>query len=120
MKFVEVYTTNNREAHITITNQKSYIKEVPKWFNSEFKIVNIFINVQRKMNGVTYKTGVGSLMYGGHKGQYCICGKYGEPIDVEGQSTALDGREAHHEVFERHFGHQIMPQRQIYYVKRFF
>ena len=39
---------------------------------------------------------------GGHDGRYCICGEYHEPIHVEGRSTALDGRETHHEVFEGH------------------
>ena len=32
---------------------------------------------------------------GGHKDQYCICGGYGEPIHVEGQSTTLDECETH-------------------------
>ena len=47
----------------------------------------------------------------GHKGQSCICGEYGEPIHVEGWSTKLNGREMHHEGFDRTFGLQVMSQR---------
>ena len=44
---------------------------------------------------------------GGYKGRYCICREYTESIHVEGRSTALDGRETHHEIFEGHFGLQM-------------
>ena len=50
----------------------------------------------------------------GHEGQSCICGKHGEPIHVEGWSTALDGCETHHEVFEWPSGLPIIPRRQEY------
>ena len=61
---------------------------------------------------------ISHICNGGHEGRYCICDKYGEPIHVEGGSTALDGRETHHEVFEGHFGLQIMPQKQRYCFER--
>ena len=60
-------------------NQNSSIKKIPKCFNIEecklvgtplnvnSKILNFtneeFINVQREIEGVPYKAGVGSLMY---------------------------------------------------------
>jgi hypothetical protein len=42
-----------------------------------------FVNVQRKMEGVPYKVRVCN---GGHEGRCYNCGKYSEPIHVEGQS----------------------------------
>ena len=69
----------NREAHIITMNQKSYIDEIFKRLNMEdckvvgtpfdvnFKLLKLsddeFMNVQRKMEGIPYKAGVGSLMY---------------------------------------------------------
>ena len=54
-----------------------------------------------------------------HDGGYYICGKHGELIHVEGWSTALDGCETHHEVFEGQFGFQIMPWSEGYCLERF-
>ena len=55
---------------------------------------------------------ISHVCIGGHKGQYCIRRKYGEPIHVEGRSTALNGCEMYYEIFEGHFGLQIMLRRQ--------
>jgi hypothetical protein len=63
-----------------------------------------------KGNWKVFHTRLGRISHvskGGHKGQYCICGEYGEPIHVEGRFTELDGHEMHHEVLEKHFGLQI-------------
>ena len=53
------------------------------------------------------------------QGPILHCGEYSEPIHIKGRSTALDGRKPHHEVFERHFGLQIMPHKQGYCLERF-
>ena len=69
----------NREARTIIMNQKSYIEEILKHFNMEeckpvgtpfdvnSKLLKIsdekFMNVQKKMEDVPYKAGVGSFMY---------------------------------------------------------
>ena len=45
---------------------------------------------------------------GGYKGRYYICGEYNELVHVEGWSTALDGYDKHHEVFEGRCGLQII------------
>ena len=65
------------------------------------------------MEGVPYKAGVRSLMYAmlATRADIASAVKYGEPIHIASRSTALDGRETHHEVFERHFELQIMPWR---------
>ena len=65
-----------------------------------------FGNVQREMEGVSYKVGTrfSHVCNDGHEGQYCICGEFSEPIHVEVKMfTALDGRETYHEVLEGHF-----------------
>ena len=46
---------------------------------------------------------ISHVFNGGRESQYCICGKYDEPIHIKGQFTILIGRKTHHEVFERHF-----------------
>ena len=69
----------NRQACIITKNQRSYINEVLKRFkmkeckpvgtsfNVNIKLLKLsneeFTNVQREMKGVSYKSGVGSLMY---------------------------------------------------------
>jgi hypothetical protein len=79
-----------------------------------------FGNVQREMEGISYKVGIriSRVCNDGHEGQYCICGEYSEPIHVEALSTPLDGRERYHEVFEVHFRLQIMPRTQEYCLER--
>ena len=51
-----------------------------------------------------------------HKGWYYVWNEYCEAIHVAGRSTALDGHDLHHKVFEGHFGLQITPWRQGYYL----
>ena len=63
----------NRKTNIITMNQRNYIEEVLKRFNlEEYNLVisillklsvEEFVNVQRKMVGVPYKAGLGSLMY---------------------------------------------------------
>ena len=55
----------------------------------------------------------------GYEGEYCICGKYGKPIHINGQFTALGGRETHHEIIKGHFGVQFILQRQGYFLRGF-
>ena len=133
---LEVEFERNKEAHTNTINQMSYIKEVLKRFNieecktswnsirCEFKVVKVFgwgIWECVKENERYSIKGWGKISHrcnSEYESLSCICSEYGEPIHVEGQSTALDACETHHEVFEGHFGLQIMPQKQGYCFKR--
>ena len=135
--YLGVEFEKNTVARTIIMNQRSYIKEIFKRFNmEEYKPVGTpfnvnskllklldekFVNVQRKMENVPNKAGVGSLMYAMVATRAdLICSKYGEPNHVEGQSTALGSRKMYHKVFEGHFELQIMPQRKKYFLRKDF
>ena len=115
-------------------NQRSYIKKIIKCFNmKECKLVETPFDVNLNYFGwricecakrnerfsIQGRSRISHVCNGGHEGWYCICGEYCETIHIEGWSTALDGHETYHEVFEGHFGLQIMPGRQWCGLERF-
>ena len=76
----------------------------------EFKIVLTFrwriweCGKENKTCSIQGRGKISHVCNVGHEGQYWICGEYGEPFDVEGRFTALDGHKTCHEVFESHNG----------------
>ena len=108
------------EKHVHHHNQKVH-EEVLKHFSmEECKLVGTlfdanskllkqsvekFGKVQREMEGVPYKTRVGSLVYAmvAMRANIAFVGKYSEPIYIEDKSTVLDAHKTHYEVFEGHF-----------------
>ena len=117
-------------------NQKNYIIEVLKHFNiEECKPVRTLLGANSKLlklldegfENMPPKNGrysiqgwrrISHICNGRYVGRCYICGEYGEPIHVGGQSTILDGYKTHHEIFKRHFGIQIMPWRQGYCLEK--
>ena len=119
----------NGESHIITMNKRNYIEEVLKCFNMEeckpvktpldvnsilLKLLDEeFVNVQRKMEGVPYKAGVGSLMYAMVSMRVDIAFAVSTVSQFMLKAGPLHWITIKyiHEVFERHFGLKIRPQR---------
>jgi len=79
-----------------------------------------FGNVQRKMEGVPYKAGVGSLIYAMlvMKADIAFVVSIVSQFMLKAAPPHLDGCKTHYEVFEEHFRLQIMPWMQVYCLER--